>query len=163
MGGGKKVLIPWGDSEAGESMASGLSGSDMSRRKRLIAVAIAAVLIAVVAVAYVMMTDSSDSGGNPSSVTLLITHYNPTYGDPARVAVYIDDVYLQNASIDVGANYTVVFDLAQGDHVIGFDFTIAPSAEPDGVIDAEYQVEITSSDPSMFSWEVGSGFAQAEE
>lgn len=138
-------------------MASETSGPGIGRGKKLTALALVIVLIAVTAVAYVMLAGDSNSDAIQSDVTLLLTHYNPSYADPARVAIYVDGIFQQNVSIDVGANETILFELAEGNHTIGFDYTIAPSAEPDGVIDAEGSIEITSSDPRELSWEVGSG------
>ncbi len=137
-------------------MASETPGPGTGRGKRLTALALVIVLIAVTAVAYMMFAGDSDSDAIQSDVTLLLTHYNPSYADPARVAIYVDGIFQQNVSIDVGANETILLELAEGNHTIGFDYTIAPSAEPDGVIDAEGSVEITSSDPQELSWEVGS-------
>ena len=107
--------------------------------------------VAVVAVAYVVILSRSSA-----SVTLLVTHYNPQYADPARVALFIDDTLEEEFSIEPGSNYTCQFKLGRGDHTIGFDYTIAPSAEPDGVTDAEYSIEITSSDSREYRWNAGS-------
>ena len=127
-----------------------------SRIKKVIALAVVIVLIAVIALAYALVVARSSS-----SVTLVVTHYNPSYADPARVAVYLDDRLEQELNIDVGANNTIELKLTRGNHTIGFDYTISPSSEPDGVIDAEYSVEITTLDPREFSWEVGSNFYES--
>jgi hypothetical protein len=134
-------------------MASEPLQPSVSRRKIVIALTVVTVLIAVIAVAYVMVIARPESG-----TTLVVTHYNPSYTDPARVAIYLDDELKQEVSIDVGANHTIVFKLTRGNHTIGFDYTISPSSEPDGVIDAEYSVEITNSDPKELHYEVGDGF-----
>jgi hypothetical protein len=113
--------------------------------------AVVIVLIAVVAVAYIMVTERSKC-----EVTLLITHYNPQYADPAIVAIYIDGSFEQEVTVECGKNQTVVFELTEGNHTIGFDYTIAPSIEPDGVVDYEFSVEITISDePIEYSWNAG--------
>lgn len=123
----------------------------MNRRKKAIVLVMAIVVVAVVAVVYMAVLSRSSA-----SITLLVTHYNPSYGDPARVALYIDDTLKQEFSIDPGSNYTIEFELGHGNHTIGFDYTIAPSAEPDGVIDEEYSIEITTSNSREFSWNAGS-------
>ena len=123
----------------------------VNRRRKMITSAIVIVVVAIAAVAYVVILSRSDA-----SVTLLVTHYNPQYADPARVALYIDDTLEEEFSIEPGSNYTCLLKLGRGDHTIGFDYTIAPTTEPDGVIDAEYSIEITSLDSREYRWNAGS-------
>gem|GEM_PF-6604525 len=75
----------------------------------MIALTVVTVLIAVIAVAYVMVIARPES-----STTLRVTRYDPSYSDPARDAIYLDDELKQEVSTDVGANHTIVFELTLG-------------------------------------------------
>jgi hypothetical protein len=129
----------------------GLQQQDMNRRKKMVALVIVIIVVAVIAIAYMTVLSRSSA-----TVTLLVTHYDPQYADPARIALYIDDTLKEEFSVNLGSNYTVLFKLGHGDHTIGFDYTVAPSAEPDGVIDSEYSIEITTSDSREYRWNAGS-------
>lgn len=125
--------------------------SSISRRRKAIAIAIVIVVVSVVAIAYVIVLSHSSA-----SVTLVVRHYDPQYGDPAIVALYINDRLKEEFSIDSGSNHTILFKLGLGNHTMGFDYATAPLAELDGVIDVEISVEITTSHSYKCLWPVGS-------
>ena len=146
----ERAAFDFGQFRSGSKEVADTHRQLVTRRKMIVGLAVVTAFVAVTAVAYLTVIARSDS-----CVTLYITDYDQSCSDQARVAIYIDDGFHQEVRVIPGAGEQIVFMLTPGSHTIGFDYSISESGELDEVIDAEYSVEITSTDERVLQYEVG--------